>query len=202
MTRRFCRRLIIALALLVPATAAQAHLVSTRFGDFYGGMLHPVSALEHVFPWLALGLLAGLQEPQRGRWMLLLFPLGLLGGMGLAWLSPSLGLMAGVNMLSFVVLGGLVALAWPLPLSVLGGLGILFGTSHGYGNGLAITAETNAALFVAGVASAGYVIITLVTTVTVMLSQKQTWIMIAFRAAGSWIAAIGILWVGVELAGF
>lgn len=198
MSKRLGEYLLISLPLFFSTTTAQAHLVSTRFGDFYGGMLHPISALEHIFPWLALGLLAGLQGPRRGRWVLLVFPVALLVGTVLAWLWPSVSLMTILNMVSFVVLGGLVALAWSLSVSVIVTLGLVFGLSHGYGNGLAMTDETNRSLFVAGVASAGYVIITLVTALTTVIARKRNWTMVAVRAAGSWIAAIGILLVGVE----
>ena len=77
----FCTGSLLAVA---PLTV-QAHLVSTRFGDFYGGMLHPLSALEHALPWLAVGLLAGFQGARFGRWILLAFPVGLLLGLMYAW---------------------------------------------------------------------------------------------------------------------
>jgi hydrogenase/urease accessory protein HupE len=200
MSTRFRKYLLISLALCFKTTVAQAHLVSTRFGDFYGGMLHPISALEHIFPWLAMGLLAGLQGPQRGRWMLLVFPMALLVGSVLAWWLPSVSVMTSLNTVSFMVLGGLVALAWSLPVSVLVILGMVFGLSHGYGNGLAMTGDMNRSLFVVGVASVGYVIITLVAALTTVIAQKRNWVMVAIRAAGSWIAAIGILLVGVKFA--
>jgi urease accessory protein len=176
---------------------ARAHLVSTPFGDFYGGMLHPVTALEHLLPWPGVGLLAGFQEPTRGRWMLLAFPIGLLVGLGLAQWAPLVVSLSSVNVASFIVLGVLVALAWPLPLWVLTGLGLAFGVSHGHENGLAMSQQTNASLFLAGVAAAGYVVVTLMAALVSCLSQKRHGFRVAVRAAGSWIGAIGIMMAGL-----
>jgi hydrogenase/urease accessory protein HupE len=65
--------------LCLPEQAA-AHLVSTRFGELYSGLLHPLTTLQHLVPWLALGLLGGLQAPRTARWALLAFPLAVLAG--------------------------------------------------------------------------------------------------------------------------
>jgi len=191
-----------AAALMALPAPAHAHLVNARFGDFYGGMLHPLSALDYALPWLALGLLAGLQERRIGRWMLLAFPLGIaLGVVGSQLLPPPQGLLLGVNVLSFLVIGGLIVLARPLPPVLFLGLGAVFGLSQGWENALAITGSTNAVLFFAGLAAASYLVVTLVTAATVVLLRQAAWVRIAVRAAGSWITAIGLLVVGVKLAG-
>ncbi len=184
---------IAALGSVLAPVNAHAHLVSTRFGDFYGGMLHLCLTLEHVLPMVALGLLAGLQTPQTGRWILLAVPLGLLCGVPLAMAVPDLAPLAWANKASFVILGLLVAAAWHLPTAALVGLGWLFGLSHGYGNGLAISAETTAYLFGLGVIACGFVLLALVAAATVALTQRATWVSIAVRAVGSWIAAIGLM---------
>lgn len=201
MTLRLAHHIILFALLFLAPAMARAHLVSTPFGDFYGGMLHPVTALEHLLPWLALGLLAGLQGTRPGRWMLLVFPIGLLVGLGLVRWVPLLAPFSSLNVVSFIVLGALVASAWCLPLWALAGLGLVFGISHGYENGLAMTQQTNVALFVGGVATAGYVVVTLVAALISFLSQRRRWLRIAVRAAGSWIAAIGIMMVGLSFVG-
>lgn len=194
------RATVSALLLLVPAMA-RAHLVSTPFGDFYGGMLHPVTALEHLLPWLGLGLLAGFQHPTRGRWMLLVFPIGLLVGLGLAQWAPLVAPLSSLNVASFIVPGVLVALAWPVPLWALTGVGLAFGISHGHENGLAMSQQINVSLFVAGVAAAGYFVVTLIAALVSFLSQKRHGFRVAVRAAGSWIAAIGVMMVGLSVTG-
>lgn len=182
--------------LLLPA-AAEAHLVSTRFGDFYGGMLHPLTALEHVLPMLALGLLAGLQEARVARWVLVAAPAGLLVGLALALALPGLTDVSLVNRGSFVFLGILVALGTRLPTAALCVIGGLFGLTHGYENGVALGEGVETNLFALGVATAGLVGWTLVAAVTVALVQRAGWARIAVRAAGSWVAAIGVMVMAV-----
>ena len=84
-------------------------MLDNRFGDFYGGVLHPLTALEHALPILALGLLAGQQGERAARWLVLTFPLALLLGAVLATVTPLLPSMSLLNAVSFVVLGLLVA---------------------------------------------------------------------------------------------
>src|SRR5262249_19117849 len=80
---------------------AQAHLIDTRLGDFYGGVLHPLSGFEYALPWLAVAILAGLQGTRHARWVFAVFPLGLLVGIGLYLAVPAFGFTAWVNMGSF-----------------------------------------------------------------------------------------------------
>lgn len=183
---------------LTPA-AAQAHLVSTRFGDFYGGMLHPLTALEHVLPWLALGLLAGLQPVRMARWIPLAFTGAVLAGVLAAAMAPGWPLPTALTLLSFVVLGVLVSIGREWPAALLLGLAVVVGGVHGYDNGLAMTPETNAWLFVPGVATTGIVLLLLVTAATTVAVGAAGWSRIAVRAAGSWIAAVGIMVVGLRL---
>ena len=51
------KRWLLLFCLLTPQ-CAHAHLVSTRFGEYYAGLLHPVITLSHLIPWLALALVA------------------------------------------------------------------------------------------------------------------------------------------------
>ena len=75
------RALLALLPALLLSTPAEAHIVASRLGDFYAGALHPLTGLVDVLLWAALGLLAGMQPPGRARWLVLLFPLGLLAGL-------------------------------------------------------------------------------------------------------------------------
>lgn len=181
--------------------SASAHLVGGQLGPFYSGLLHPLTALEHIIPWLAIGLLAGWQGPRTGRWTLRLFSAAVLAStLAAGWAAAELpsGL---VNLASFVVLGGLLALAWPLPLAVSAVLALLFGLSHGYANGLAAPTGEPVSLFAAGVGASAYLVVALTAAGTVVIARHQGWPCIALRAAGSWIAAIGIMMLGLRLAG-
>jgi urease accessory protein len=181
------------LALL--AGNAEAHSTVKGVGDLYAGLLHVLTALEHVLPFIALSLLAG----QRGlkaqaEGVLLVFPVALMVGASAAlWLPPIHGL-ALFNIASAILLGALVAAAWTLPMWLFYGLVVLFGLSHGFANGEAINDSIKAYLFILGVGLAGVAILAYGTLmVDYLLKRKIGWITIAVRVAGSWIAAIGVL---------
>ncbi len=52
---------MVVLAVLLLPTIAAAHPIK-GVGDFYAGMLHPLTSLEFVVPWIALALFAGRRE--------------------------------------------------------------------------------------------------------------------------------------------
>jgi urease accessory protein len=184
------------LGVLAGAAPASAHMVDNRFGDFYGGVLHPLTALEHALPILALGLLAGQQGERAARWLVLVFPLALLTGAVLATVTPLLPSMGLLNAVSFIALGLLVAVNWPLPLTVLIALGAVFGLSHGYENGRAMGPDSAMHLFIPGIALAGGLVTALVSAATIDLAAR-TWARVGVRVVGSWIAAIGIMTIGL-----
>ena len=188
-------KVVLVVWLLSFGGSAEAHSTVKGVGDLYAGMLHVLTALEHVLPFIALSLLAG----QRGmkaqaEAVLLVFPVALMVGAALAlWIPPVHGLTF-FNVASAILLGLLVAAAWPLPKAVFYGLVVLFGISHGFSNGEAITESIKAYLFILGIGLAGLAVIAYGTLmVDFLLKRKTGWITIAVRVAGSWIAAIGVL---------
>ena len=48
---------------------------STRFGEFYAGLLHPLTTLVHFIPWVAFGFFCSLQNREVVRRCVWLFPL-------------------------------------------------------------------------------------------------------------------------------
>lgn len=181
----------------LPVTAS-AHLVSVRFGDFYTGLIHPLTAFENALPWLALAMFAGLHGAVRARWMLVAFPAAVAAGAAFATAMPHLANIPMLNTLSFVLLGALVALGRRTSLPLLAVIATTTGFVHGYDNGLAFTVGGNALLFVSGVGCAAYLFSALVMAGTLGLTARG-WGRIAVRAVGSWIAAIGIMLLGLAL---
>ncbi len=184
--------------LLALAADAHAHSAAKGIGDFYSGALHALTALEHVLPFLALGILAG-QQGQKAEPVLGAFCVALLVGAALAVWIPGVPYLAVLNVGSAIVLGGLVALARPLPAAIFYAIAIVFGLSHGFANGEGMTGETKPYLFIPGVALAGLVVTAYGLIVTDWLLRRKTgWLQIAVRVSGSWIAAIGILVLAVS----
>lgn len=188
-------RTVFVICLVSFAANAHAHSTVKGVGDLYAGLLHVLTAVEHVLPFAALSLLAGqLGMKAQAQADLLVFPVALMIGAAAAlWLPPLPGL-AFFNLFSAILLGGLVAAAWPLPSAVFYGLVIVFGISHGFANGEAISGSIKAYLFILGIGLAGLAVLAYGTLmVGFLLRRKAGWLHIAVRVAGSWIAAIGVL---------
>ncbi len=199
-----CARAFAALALCVFAssvpTQAFAHSLSTRFGDFYGGLLHPLSSLELGMGFLVLALLAGQQDKRRARLVLAWFIAAMIAGAVAAhWLPvvvdevrlPNLGLAA--------LLGVLVAVAPRIPTIVLPLIGFASGVLNGLGNGLAMTPETAPHLFIPGIAVSGLLVVTPLAALVTTLDRH--WQRVAVRVVGSWIAASALLVTAFYLRG-
>jgi urease accessory protein len=179
--------------LLFAADSAFAHSAARGAGDFYAGALHALTALEHVLPFLALGILAG-QQGRKAESILLVFCLSLAAGASAALWAPPLHYIGLLNIVSAILFGGLVAASWSLPMAVYYGLALVFGLSHGFANGAGMLEQTKPYLYIPGVALAGLAVTAYGLMVTdYLLRRKADWIHIAVRVAGSWIAAIGIL---------
>jgi hypothetical protein len=97
------------IALLSPSIAS-AHPIR-GVGDFYAGMLHPLTALEFLLPWIALSLFAGQQGRSAALLTLALFPLALVSGTGLSMVWPSPTWVSAVDLAIIPILGLAVASA-------------------------------------------------------------------------------------------
>lgn len=181
-------------------TAAHAHLVDTRLGDFYGGALHPLTDLQQVLPWIALAALAAFQGPQRARWVVLAFPLALLAGGAASLVLPGPPFAAILDLSLVAITGLALAAAVSLPLPILLAIVTVMGLLHGYQNGEAMVANTDQVLFLSGVTAIGYAVLTLLTGAAIaFLRGVGGWRPIALRASGSWVAAVGIMVLGLQL---
>ena len=189
-----------ALLCLVPQSAS-AHLVSTRFGELYSGILHPILSLQHIVPWLGLGLLAGMQKSESARRIPWQLPPAVMLGVLVGRVLPESGTVTVLNLLSFVAFGALVALAARLNDWVLASVTVLFGLSHGFANAAPELDGGRQLLYALGVGISAHVVITLSTAAAHELSRRRQWGPVALRAAGSWIAAIGLIFGGFSLLG-
>jgi urease accessory protein len=196
---RALHRLAAAAVLLLAPSTAQAHLVDTRLGDFYGGVLHPLTAFEEILPWLALAALAAFQGASRARWLVVVFPLSLFAGCALSQVLPHPSFFPAITVALIAMTGLAVAAAVRLPLPVLLGLAAVMGLVHGHQNGQAMTTTTDHLLFIAGVTAIGYGVMTLATGAAIaFLRGVGSWRPIALRASGSWVAAVGIMVLGLQ----
>jgi urease accessory protein len=100
---------------------------------------------------------------------------------------------------SFLLLGGLVALNVQVPLALLTVLAALFGFFHGYLNGTGINRFDDGAYVLFGLAAAVFVVVVVFAALVIPL--RRPWTRVAVRVAGSWIAASGLLMLGWALRG-
>src|ERR1700736_6187690 len=82
------RSTMVLLAALILPAIADAHPIK-GVGDFYAGMLHPLTALDFLLPWIALALFAGQQGRRTALLTLAFFPLSLVSGAGVSMILPS-----------------------------------------------------------------------------------------------------------------
>lgn len=184
------------LALAFCAPQAHAHLVETGLGPVYDGIAHFALTPEDLIPALALAVLAGLRGTDHARRVIFVLPLAwLLGGLGGTLTgAPGLAAPAWVPLLA---LGGLVAADLRLPSAATTALAAALGLFLGVANGYAMVQAGPGVRGVAGIASAVFVFTTLGSACAA--AWQSGWVRIAWRVAGSWIAASGLLLLGWSL---
>lgn len=185
---------MIAMALFTMPSAALAHLVTTGLGPFYDGSLHLLVSPGDLLGLVAATLLAGLHGTRTSRMTVIALPAawfvaGLIGlnlpiTIDLPWLG----------VLSFVVLGVVVAIDPKLPPPAVASLAGLYGALHGLLNGSALGAIGAGPLALFGIVVTVLIIALLVSAGVVSL--RPAWTRIAVRVAGSWVAAVGMLMFG------
>jgi urease accessory protein len=184
--------------LLVSPQMAQAHIVASRLGDFYAGALHPLSDLQDLIIWVALGALAGSICGSFGKWLVLIFPAGLLAGLAAGMALGVEPASALVNAGAAVMLGMLTAAQLRVPAAFLFALAFGLAAVRGAANAGGVGPGPNHALYAAGFTLAGYAVITVVMAAVRRFCGRETgaapaWRVIAVRALGGWIAAIGLM---------
>jgi urease accessory protein len=183
-------------AALVCATppAAHAHLVNSGLGPFYDGALHLLLSPGDLLGLAAAALLAGLHGARAGRLAVMILPAAWLLA-GLVGLSLPVAVeVPWLGVLSFLVLGVLVAADLNLAPGAVAALVGSFGALHGLFNGSALAAAGSGRLALAGTVAIALTIVLLVSAAVVPL--KAAWTRVVVRVAGSWTAAVGMLMLG------
>jgi urease accessory protein len=165
-------------------------------GDFYAGMLHPVTTVETVLPIIVLSLLAGQQRREAAIPLLVAFPAALVFGALMATLGNAPSNLGIVELILTAGFGVMVALACRTPRWLLVGLGVTLGVSAGWKNAAEISGDMSSFRFIAGLALVGLLLI--VYGIGLVRYLTATWTQIAVRVVGSWIAAASILVLGLK----
>jgi hydrogenase/urease accessory protein HupE len=196
-TRNPLRRALALTAACAPLPAA-AHLPTSGLGPAYDGILHLLLSPEDLIPLIALALLCGQRGAPFARRILWVVPLAWFAG-GVTGMFAATSHGEAFSGVSFLLLGGLVALNAPVPLAVLTALAAVFGFFHGYLNGTGINRFDDGAYVLAGLAATVFVVVAVCASLVIPL--RRPWARIAVRVVGSWIAASGLLLLGWALRG-
>lgn len=185
------------LALALCPSASHAHLIATGLGPVYDGIVHFALTPEDLLPVLALAVLAGLRGKDHARRAIFVLPVAwFLGGVGgMAAGAPALAVPAWLPLLA---LGGLVATDARLPLGLTTAITSLLGIALGYTNGFAMAHGGPGLRGIVGVTGTVFVVTTLAAAGAA--AWQSGWLRIAWRVAGSWIAASGLLLLGWSFA--
>lgn len=181
------------LAVFLPTTV-HAHLVNTDVGEFYAGMMHPVTSSEHLLPILTLALLGGQCGKRAARTTLFAFPAALLAGTLIGSLLPAYGFLEVLNLVFLLGLGVLLALKdrlramGPATMTM---LAILTGLILGYRSGTDMAAAQVAFQFIPGVALTGFILVALVAAWVPAVSSRSGRIFL--QLAGTACALAGML---------
>ena len=185
------RWLPVALLLALPATAG-AHTVVSGVGDYFSGVLHPLTTPAHVLVLLALGLLAGQQSPLSLKTPLAVFiPVS-----AVALALTTTGLVKTVYppvLISMaLVAGGLVAWEKPPPAWA---IRMIFAAAA-LALGLDSTVETGGGLAVAKTLLGTWTGLILAVADVAYYSSRFTrwpWQKVGLRVVGSWITAASLM---------
>ncbi|HQT26860.1 MAG TPA: HupE/UreJ family protein [Burkholderiales bacterium] len=142
-------RLVLAVFASLLPVAAWAHPGHGASG-FTGGLVHPLSGLDHILGMLSVGIWASGGSRNARRLVPLAFLFGMSAGgfMGIEGFFPSF--LESAVAASVFASALMVALSVRLPLTLQAGFAALFALWHGMAHGAELPAMTHAAGYVAG----------------------------------------------------
>ena len=185
------RWLPVALLLALPASAS-AHTVVSGVGDFFGGVLHPLTTPAHVLLLLGLGIYLGQQVPLKLKASLFVFVTVSALALGLT----TTGLVKTVPpplIISLALLAGvLVALEIPPAAWVSRGLFVLAALAVGLDSAV----ETGTGWVVVKTLLGTWTGLIIIVADLAFYSSKFTkwqWQRVGLRVAGSWITAASLM---------
>lgn len=183
---------VAASAELLYPLGASAHLITTGMGPVYDGIGHLLLTPEDLVPAMAVALYVGLRGKAPGRRALFFFPLAWLTG-GFVGLMVTNTPIFPLPMLSFLLLGALIAADLHLPDNIISVLVIAIGIIHGFYNGIVMEGGAGVSGLL-GITATLFVLVAIASAF--VISLKAAWTRVAVRVTGSWIAAVGLLMLG------
>lgn len=176
---------------------ALAHLVNASVGEFYAGMVHPLTSLEHLLPILALAAIASQKSRDNARWVVFVFPLALMGAIIAGNHYSSLDSMNVVNLVALIVLGVMVLTANRISGKILVPVAAAIGLILGYRSGMDMSYSDVGYKFVPGVGLTGFIAITVATAW--FPTASSNYVRMIVRIAGTGFVLMGLYLLGKML---
>lgn len=172
---------------------AYAHLVNTNVGEFYAGMIHPLTSAEHLLPTLALALLASQCGKQAARRTLVIFPLALMSGILAGSYFTPLGFVHPANLAAIVLLGSLLVIAHRVSAAMVTMVALLTGLILGYRSGVDMAVSKAGYQFIPGVALTGLILVALFAAWIPQASSRATQILRTLCGGVTAVAGMAML---------
>jgi len=191
------RRAVVAgVSCAIVPVVAQAHLVDTGLGSLYDGIAHFGGSPEDYLPVVVLGFIAGLRGPAAARVMMAALSIGWLvgGAISMSGVAPVAILLTTLTAVLLAASGILLAWNPNVPVWVLMSIDGASGLVRGLDDLRGATPELAVAMVLGSIC--GCVVCAFALAASVTLSVKRFWMVVAVRAGGSWVAAIGVLLAG------
>jgi hydrogenase/urease accessory protein HupE len=139
------------------------------------------------------GLFAGQQDPKGARNCLVAFSSSLLIGVITGTYLPESRFIFYLSIFSLIITGGIVTIQLKPSMFWVIIIAVLLGLIQGLANGSALGNGIRVINYVSGVTAVGVVLVTIFSGLG--LTLVKSWQKIAIRVAGSWIAAVGIIYL-------
>ncbi|GDY11175.1 hypothetical protein LBMAG53_00520 [Planctomycetota bacterium] len=185
-------------------SALLAHPGHSPANGFVAGLMHPLGGLDHLLAMVAVGLLAVRlrSTAPAALWVLpVAFVASLLAGGALALVVPSLPGIEFAIAGSVVLLGALLAVAWPIRLSMALPLVAIAGAVHGHAHIAELPAESGVAGYALGMSLMTAILHAAGIAAGLAAGRLPSWTAGRFpsgatvRVVGAGIAVVGIVLV-------
>ncbi len=189
----------VGIVFLLQPTRAQAHTPIKGAGEVVSGFLHPFLTPTHLLVLLSLGLLLGQRLPLRLQWPLGVFASFATIGLSITATHAVAGVFQPILIALGLCVGGLVALAVPLPtwvrLAACAAAGLALGLDSGADPGIKGVAMARMLL------ATGVSLLFCVGDIAFYSSRlpPSQWVQTGIRVVGSWIVAIALLMLAFSL---
>jgi len=184
------RNLLFAVPFMLLASPALAHVGVHSARDLAGGMLHPLTGLDHVAAMIAVGLWAATRGG-RALWLWPLAFVAIMAGGGLLGMAHvTVPLVEPAIVASVLTFGLLLALAIEVPIAIGAIVIAAFALFHGYAHGAEMPESLSGAVFLGGLALTT-TLLHLIGIGSGMVLQSVRW-QPAIRTAGVACVVLGI----------